>query len=165
MTRVWRLCKERYAETAFDGEGIRRVGGRWNLRGRPVVYTSENLSLAALELLVHLDVVEAPPNVVAIPADVPDTLAVETLAVADVPDDWRRTPGHPELKKLGDTWLHSEPTAVMRVPSVVVPGESNDLINPEHAEFAAIEVGDPHGFDFDERRTATSLEVAGERWL
>lgn len=155
MIRVWRLCKERYAETAFDGEGARRVGGRWNSRGNPVTYTSESLSLAALELLVHLDVVEAPPHFVAIPADLPESLAIETLEIDDLPEDWRRSPGHPELKRLGDTWLHSEATVSMRVPSVVVPTEDNYLLNPGHTEFSEIEIGEPRPFQFDERLKAT----------
>ena len=152
--RVWRLCKEEYAATAFDGEGARRVGGRWNSRGNAVAYTSENLSLAALELLVHLDVVQTPPNFVAIPADIPDDLAVETLEPDDLPDDWRRIPGHPELKRLGDTWLHAEASAVMRVPSVVVPSEANYLINPNHGDFDDIDIGEVRPFAFDERLTS-----------
>ncbi len=155
MIRVWRLCKERYAATAFDGEGARRVGGRWNSRGNPVVYTSENLSLSALELLVHLDVVEAPPDFVAIPAGIPEELPVERLEADDLPDDWRRTPGHPELKRLGDTWLHSEATAVLRVPSVVIPTEANFLINPTHEAFDRIAIDEPQPFEFDQRLTTT----------
>jgi RES domain-containing protein len=155
VIRVWRLCKKQYAETAFDGEGARRVGGRWNSRGNPVTYTSENLSLSALELLVHLDVVEAPPDFVAIPADIPDELVVESLEADDLPDDWRRTPGHPELKRLGDTWLHSAASPVMSVPSVVVPTEYNYLLNPDHDEARRIQIGEPRPFEFDERRKTT----------
>lgn len=153
--RVWRICKERYADTAFDGEGARRVGGRWNSRGNPVVYTSENLSLAALELLVHLDVVEAPPHFVAIPADIPESADIEAVGADELPDDWRRAPGHPELKRLGDTWLHSEVTIAMRVPSVVVPDESNYLLNPEHPEFSSIDIGEARPFEFDRRLKVT----------
>ena len=88
--RVWRLCKKAHA--AFDGEGARRAGGRWNRRGTAVVYASQTLSLAALELLVHADPVLLPDDLVAVPAEVPEALAIESVDAGALPRDWRRTP-------------------------------------------------------------------------
>ena len=59
MKKAWRLIKERHKKNAFTGEGARIAGGRWNHRGIVVVYTSETLSLAVIELFVHLDIIEA----------------------------------------------------------------------------------------------------------
>jgi len=149
--RVWRPCKQKYAETAFDGEGARRVGGRWNTRGAAVAYASEHLSLAVLEVLVHVDIERAPSDLVRIPAEIPDSMSVDAFNEHELPDDWRRSPGHPELKRMGDDWLTSTQSAVLRVPSVVVPAEDNVLVNPNHPDFEHIDIGEPRGFSFDDR--------------
>src|SRR5881296_1125012 len=97
--RVWRLCRR--AHGAFDGEGARRFGGRWSLRGTPVVYTSASAALATLEYFVHLDVEDAPPDLVLIAADAPGSLAIEEIRVGRLPREWRRTPAPEALARLG----------------------------------------------------------------
>ena len=149
--KIWRICKQRFAKTAFSGEGAKRVGGRWNSRGMPVAYCSENLSLAALELLVHIEIQDNPPDLVAIPALIPEELEVEILTPEELPEDWRRVDGHGELKAQGDSWMTSEATAVLQVPSVVIPEEANVLLNPNHPEFTEVDIGIPKEFSFDDR--------------
>ncbi len=146
---AWRIVKSKYADSAFDGEGAAKAGGRWNSRGRRVVYTSGNLSLAALELLVHLN----PPvrfRWVAIPCRF-DPKLVETVPPGALPDQWTRVPTPPEVRKTGDAWLAEERSAVLAVPSAIVSREWNYLLNPEHPDFARIELGDPEPFAFDSR--------------
>src|SRR4029453_19008701 len=92
LTRVWRICRQPYA--AFDGEGARQAGGRWNHRGVAVVYTSATLSLAALEYFVHLDPTDAPGDLVAIPADIPDSLSRIEIRAETLPSHWRAYPRH-----------------------------------------------------------------------
>ena len=145
---LWRLA--RLAHAKLDGEGARLAGGRWNSRGRAAVYASSRLSLAALELLVHTDVPLVPPDLVAFEIDVPDTLDIESLDLAVLPKDWRR-PGHPSCRAIGDTWLAEERTAVLRVPSAVVPEEWNYIINPTHRAAKAIQVVGRRKFAFDSR--------------
>lgn len=145
---VWRLA--RLAHAKLDGEGARLAGGRWNSRGRSAVYTSSRLSLAALELLVHTDVPLVPPDLVAFEIDVPDAIAVEMVEIAALPKDWR-LPGHPSCRSIGDTWLAEERTAVLRVPSAVVPEEWNYLINPGHRASKSIQVIGRRKFAFDSR--------------
>lgn len=152
--RVWRLCKKAHA--AFDGEGARRVGGRWNRRGTPVVYASQSLSLAALELLVHADPAFLPGDLVAIPADVPDALTVESIEAADLPRDWRRYPAPEALADRGSDWARSGRSPVLSVPSAVVPLERNFLLNPAHPDFRRIRAGKPEPFHFDTRLTSRS---------
>jgi RES domain-containing protein len=147
--RVWRLTRRRHA--SFDGEGSRRAGGRWNLRGTLLVYTSESLALAALEYLVNVDPETAPGDLVAICATVPDGVAVKVVSAGDLPRHWRRFPGPPELTVLGTTWAESLETAILRVPSVVVPQESNFLLNPRHRDFAKVVLQPPIPFAFDPR--------------
>lgn len=148
MIEVWRIVKTRYADRAFDGEGARRSGGRWNSPGRPVVYTAATISLAVLEIFVHLKDREILSSYSVIPARVKEK-HVEDLA--ELPAGWRSYPAPPELQMIGDEWLQSERSVVLRVPSVVVESESNYLINPLHSAFEQIEIGDPRPFVVDPR--------------
>jgi RES domain-containing protein len=147
--RLWRLCRRRHA--AFDGEGARLEGGRWNRPGSAVVYTSATLSLAVVELLVHVDPEQAPADLVALAADVPDDLPVQTVAVRDLPASWRRHPAPPALAEIGARWLRRKAAAVLSVPSAVVPEERNFLLDPAHADFARIRVAAPAPFRLDPR--------------
>lgn len=150
--RVWRICKRKYAETAFDGEGALRAGGRWNSPGRAMVYTSEHLSLAAMELLVHILSVElVPPNLVAIPAEVPDELFGEPLGEETLPEGWRDPTGSATLRSMGDQWFDNAVSVARAVPSVVIPEERNVLINPEHPDFGRLDVGAAREFELDSR--------------
>lgn len=131
------MTKRRTA--AFDGEGARRYGGRWNHLGVPAVYTAAHLSLAVLEVLVHVTLSEdLPTDLVAIPADLPDDLLIEHVRVGDLPRDWRRTPAPAALADRGTAWLSAARTAVLAVPSAVVPPETNYILNPAHPDFRRI---------------------------
>lgn len=151
MRRVWRLCKRRYAASAFDGEGARRAGGRWNPPGVAVIYASETISLAALEALVHTDPDDAPEDMVIIPVDIPDDVAMTELTPRVLPKDWRRTPAPPRLQQLGADWIRTGATAVLSVPSVLVPQERNYVFNPAHPDFARLKRGTPQPFVLDPR--------------
>jgi len=151
LPRAWRLCKRRYAASAFSGEGARAGGGRWNLPGTAVVYTSGSLSLAALEALVHMDAGDAPDDLVAMAVDIPEGLHVKDVAIRELPRNWRATPGPPALQRLGSEWAKGLETAVLSVPSVVVPQERNYLLNPAHADLKRIRIGKPMRFVLDAR--------------
>lgn len=147
--RVWRLTTRRHP--AFDGEGSRLAGGRWNLRGTPVVYTSGSLALAALEYLVNVAPETAPGDLVAIAADVPDALGIREVSASELKRGWRAFPPPEELALLGSRWADALETPILRVPSVVVPLEPNFILNPRHPQFAKIAVQDPVPFSFDAR--------------
>lgn len=147
--RVWRLCKKAHA--AFDGEGARLAGGRWNRRGTAVVYASETLALSALELLVHVDAALAPEDLVAISADIPESIAVTRVTPDDLPRTWRRHPAPESLARIGTDWVRAGKTAVLSVPSALVPRERNFLLNPSHPDFSKIRVGAPERFSIDPR--------------
>jgi RES domain-containing protein len=146
--RVWRVVPA--GHQAFDGEGTRRFGSRWVPKGLPAIYTSATLSLAALELFVHTDPDLAPSDLLAIPADIPDDLVVHELALPDLPLTWREIPAPAELQELGRSWIVQR-KAALSVPSAVVPTERNYLLNPAHAAFQRIQIGEAHGFSFDPR--------------
>ena len=149
--RVWRLCKAEHAATAFSGDGAVLYAGRWHHAGTRVVYTAESRSLAVLEQLVHLSRNRLPPHFVCFAVDVPDDLDVLVVSPADLPEDWRRQPGPPALRDLGTKWAESLASACLAVPSAVVPGERNVLLNPAHPDFARLAIGAAEPFVLDER--------------
>jgi RES domain-containing protein len=151
LIRVWRICKTVRIAAAWDGDGARRVGGRWNHRGVPIVYASATLSLAALEFLVHVDPDIAPSPLSALAASLPERLAVETWDIAALPGDWRAVPAPTALRDRGSAWAVSRRTAVARAPSALIPGEWNYLLNPRHPDFESIQIEDPVDFSFDPR--------------
>ena len=141
MLEAWRIIKEKHAATAFSGEGAAKTGGRWNSRGVAVIYTSSTKSLAALESLVHLN----PPvlfKYVAIRIKFDDTL-LEIMPARNLPADWRAEPPPPSSKAVGDGWVWEARSAVLALPSVLISGEPNYLLNPAHPDFKKISIGKP----------------------
>ena len=148
---LWRLSKAAHAKTALDGEGARIVGGRWNRRGRRAVYLSEHLSAAVLELLVHIEIPMA-PRLVSIRVEVPPDVKIYQPALADLPPDWRETPGQPDsTRAFAEKWFAGGATALMRVPSVIVPEEFNYVLNPDHPDAGKLSVRAPEPFALDPR--------------
>lgn len=141
--RIYRVC--RAINARLDGEGARRVGGRWNSPGKPVVYMAESVALAVLENLVHMSAADFPAGYVIVPAVIPDTTRVLTEE-----NLMARFPGLSN-RQFGDRWFDSRDSAVLEVRSAVVPFEHNYLLNPQHPEFSQILVGPAVPFSFDER--------------
>jgi len=150
MPTLWRVVKRLHAATAFDGKAAQRFGGRWNSPGRRAVYASATKSLAVLEGLVHLDVGRPLPAFVAFAFDVDDAL-VDRLAAAQLPRDWRTGHGILGTQRVGDAWLASAHALALAVPSVVVPEESNYLLNPGHPAFGTVKFGRAMPFLLDPR--------------
>lgn len=141
MPTGWRIVTARLADRSFTGEGARRYGGRWNPKGVPLVYTAESQALAVLEILVQDEPLRA--RYVLIPAYIPDELAVDRITVDQLPPDWRSPEARGELQKRGADWVQGGTSAVLAVPSAVIPAETNYLLNPEHPDFARIRIGGP----------------------
>jgi RES domain-containing protein len=150
VTTAWRIVKARHAANAFDGEGARLEGGRWNSPGSPMVYTAGSAALAALEMLVHLGRSATLPAYVLIACSFDETL-VSRLDRSRLPAHWRSYPAPPELQLLGGEWLKRGTSAVLEVPSAVIPSEPNYLLNPRHRDFASITLSTPEPFEFDLR--------------
>jgi RES domain-containing protein len=146
---AWRVVKQRIAGTAFDGEGAREFGGRWNSTGHAVVYTASTTSLALLEILVHSDA-----GLLAHYVAIPVTFKGELVDVVDadlLPAGWSTHPSPFELKRIGDEWIDSRRSCVLRVPSAVVTHEWNYLLNPAHPDFSSVDIGDPIAVETDAR--------------
>lgn len=138
---AWRLATS--LSPPLTGGGARRRGGRWNSPGVPMVYASAHLSLAVLELLVHLESDDLPDNLVAYRLEVPDRLLEEQ---PDVPLEWLDDPLRRRSRRFGDAWIHDRRCAAILVPSAVAPFESNLLLNPLDPRFDEIRVVDEHPF-------------------
>jgi RES domain-containing protein len=152
LMRVWRICKKRYAANAFSGEGGLLAPARWHHMGVRIVYTSQSLSLAALETWVHVAPQSPLPDHVSVPLVIPDGLPIHDIPEASLPQDWKRiSPPSLLVRDIGHAWLLSKVSAVARVPAVTTAGEFNYLINPLHPDFRKLEPGEAQPFQFDAR--------------
>ena len=121
---AWRIFKKKYRGSAFTGEGARRFGGRWNSKGVAIIYTSETVSLAVLEILVHLGTPRILDSYLLAPVTFEENL-VRVAPLGKLPANWRKEPAPIRLQTIGDQWVASGAAAVLRVPSVIIPTESN----------------------------------------
>jgi RES domain-containing protein len=147
--RVWRIASAAHA--TFDGEGARRYESRWTPRGLPAVFTSATLSLAALERYVNTDADLEPVDLVTIAIDIETSIAIETVTLADLPAGWRMYPAPTVLATIGERWLRESTSAVLSVPSAVIPTERNFILNPRHADVARLVINPSEPFSFDPR--------------
>jgi RES domain-containing protein len=115
------------------------------------VYTSSTLSLAILELLVHLDDDDLAKDYVGIPADIPASVEITLIRISALPREWRHLPRPQALADLGSRWASAREIAVLAVPSAIVPHDLNYLLNPLHPHFKRIRIGWPEPFSFDPR--------------
>ena len=137
--KVFRIVTQRHMADAFSGEGARLFGGRWNPKGISMVYAASSRSLAILEMLVQDQPLRA--RYVIIPARIPSTIRIKHMASSALPADWITAERVVHLRAIGLDWINRTKTAVLRVPSAVVPNEFNYLLNPAHPEFGRIVVG------------------------
>jgi RES domain-containing protein len=150
IVHAWRIFHRRHAAIAFTGEGARLFGGRWNSKGRALIYASESAALAALEMLVHLQSPRHLASYFLAKLSFDDSL-VEKIEPRRLPKNWRLYPAPQALQALGDRWLAGQSSAVLQVPSAIVETEHNFLINPSHPDFSTIRRGKPRPFQFDMR--------------
>jgi RES domain-containing protein len=146
----WRIVKAKHAGTAFSGEGARLFEGRWNSSEVRMVYCSEHLSLAALEILVHTR-----------PVTISDKFRVfrvvwsgalmTSLTESQLPKGWNAGPPGPGSKRIGNEWIKNGHSAVLALPSVIVPLERTFLLNPRHRDFRKIKITDSGDFVLDSR--------------
>jgi RES domain-containing protein len=139
LTLAWRICRRPFAD--LSGEGARRIGGRWNSPGRPVVYASEDAALAVLEVRVHLDLDSSllPADYVLMAIDLDDLLV-------------ERLDGFPaDTVAFGDAWLASLRSPVLSVPSAIVSESRDLLLNVAHSDAQRARIVSLRSFSFDER--------------
>ena len=149
--QVWRICRAVHAATAFSGDGAWTYGGRWNPRNVFMAYAAPSRALAAMEFWVNMDPSTPAPDLRMCSAELPDSKGIlQRIKVANLPNDWRGL-NNEALKKLGAEWIESGRSLALEVPSVVVEGEWNVLLNPAHPDFAKVKIGKPEPFQYDLR--------------
>ena len=147
---VFRLSKATYA---FDlsGKGAEKTGGRWNSKGVPMVYTSSSRALCTAEIAVHLPLGLVPGGYNLTTLEIPERLGFEEPDLNLLASGWKSFPYIRVTQQVGDTFIKNKKSLVMRVPSAVVQGDYNFLINPIHAGITEILVVKTELFIFDER--------------
>ena len=146
----WRIVKEKHARSAFSGEGARIFEGRWNSTGVRMVYCSEHVSLAALEILVHTQPVTIRDKFRVFRVSWEGKMMI-TIDLKKLPKGWNAQPPDSISKEVGDNWVRLGHSVVLAVPSVIVPAERTFLLNPKHQDFGKITIKDSGSFYLDPR--------------
>lgn len=146
--RVFRLTKRKYAGE-LSGKGAAMSNNRWNSKGTEMIYTAESRALAMAELAVHLTLAALPDDFVMMEIDIPDSILIAETDIVSV--DGFRWPAQVETQIAGDDFIRSGEECILKVPSVVVKGDFNYLINPNHKTANEIKIVEVAGFPFDER--------------
>ena len=133
---LYRLVHQKWAEQAFDGEGARLYGGRWNSKGQSCVYTAGSEALAILEILVHLNNRAALKQYRLFQLSL-DAEQLLTVSLTNLPQNWRQQPAGADSARIGDDWLAQQASLALAVPSVIAPREQNILLNPAHVAYQA----------------------------
>jgi len=150
---AFRIAAPEYAqspEQMLSGEGAFLYGGRWNNPGTRLVYLAQSLSLAAFEQLVHLQRSKVLATFRVLRVDIPEECILD-LDPADLPADWNSLTGSSGTRLIGDTWAASRASLALRVPSIVIPGEHNYLLNPVHEDMGRLTAGEILPFNYDQR--------------
>lgn len=144
---VYRLSKEKFAKD-LSGKGAEMVGGRWNSKGNPMLYTSHSIALCVTEIAVHVPLGILPKDYQLVQIEIPEE---DFLEIKRLPKDWQSYPHSNSTQMIGDKFLKEKKFLVMKVPSATVQGEFNYLINPWHKDFNKIKIHKIENFNFDER--------------
>ncbi|MCG9910951.1 MAG: RES family NAD+ phosphorylase [Flavobacteriales bacterium] len=147
---VYRLCKAKYADD-LSGTGAEKTGGRWNSKGTAVLYTGSSRALCTAELAIHLPLGIIPTDYVLVAIEIPDNITINELHPSQLPKGWNAVPHNEISQNIGNRFIHENQTLLLKVPSVVVPGDYNYLINPNHNDFKRIKIKEKTLFTFDKR--------------
>lgn len=148
--KVFRLQRKKY-KIELSGVGASKKGARWNFKGSQIIYTALNRSLAMAEILVNYNAATIPSDFVIIEINIPESIKYKTIKESDLPKKWSMLPYHMVTKKIGDEFINKNKNSCLKVPSAVVKGEYNMLINPNHIDFKKIKIKNYTDFTFDTR--------------
>jgi len=148
--KIYRLSRKKYAND-LSGTGARLFGGRWNSRGINALYGAENISLAKLEVTVHLDLDIIPDDYFLIEIEIPENINIKVLEKEVLEADWNSIPHSESTQLIGDQFLDENKFLVLKVPSAIVPQEYNFILNPNHKKFSLIKITAIEKFTFDNR--------------
>ncbi|MFV1969167.1 MAG: RES family NAD+ phosphorylase [Pirellulaceae bacterium] len=148
--QVYRIAKTKHVND-LSGMGARIAGGRWNEKGTSVLYAAQSRALATVEYLVHVPIAIKPKNLRLATLDIPDSVSQATISIEDLPANWDGYPPPPELAKIGTDWVTANSELMLFVPSAVVLGGNNVIINPSHREMKYVKILETEEHQFDQR--------------
>jgi len=148
--RVYRLSKSRFSKD-LTGKGAELAGGRWNSKGKAVLYTSQSRALCTAEIAVHTPLGNIPTDYELVEITIPEDINLKEIEISDLPPGWKSIPHSHATQEIGDKFLSKNEFLVFKVPSVVVQGDFNFLINPAHRRFNESEITSINQFEFDIR--------------
>lgn len=147
---IYRITKEKYV-FSFNGKGAAKFGNRWNSKGTEVIYCAESSALAFAELSVYLNVTMASTEYVMLIIEVQKHVKIKEISKFTLPENWSNYPHLKNTQIIGDEFVQDNEFAIMKVPSAIVQGNSNYVINPNHKNFKDIEVVETQSFPIDSR--------------
>jgi RES domain-containing protein len=147
---VFRLSRARYKDE-LSGYGASLNGQRWNSKGTEVVYTAQTRALANSEVAVHISLGILPSDYHIVEIEIPDSLKIQELKASELPSEWNAIPSNTESQIIGDKFVKLNNLAILKVPSVIVKGEFNFILNPNHIDFKKIKIISTEPFPFDPR--------------
>lgn len=147
---VYRITRDKYARD-LSGKGAEKIGGRWNSKGTAILYCSNSIAHASMEVLVNLPFGNPPPGYVLITIEIPDTVKESVLQTKDLPKHWNMYPHLEPTQKVGDKFISEGKNLLLKVPSASVQGDFNYLINPKHKDFSKVRIKKVEPFSFDNR--------------
>ena len=150
---VYRLTSGQYTRD-LSGTGAKLYGGRWNSPGLPALYTTEHISLAVLEVLVHIKAYRRPLDYHLISIDVPDPAETITIDQHKLKKNWKDDIAYGQF--IGDEFLRAAQSLILKVPSAIIPEEYNFMINPAHPGAGKIKIKESKIFIFDKRLYLTN---------
>lgn len=148
--RAFRLSRKKYG-IELSGKGAAIAGNRWNSKGVEMIYTAESRALALAEVVVHLSANHLPKDFLMLEIDIPDEYKILSIKDEDLPVSWNSWPHVASSQVIGDTFASDQKYLVLKVPSAVVPGDFNYLINPKHPDFKKVKITEAVPFFVDER--------------
>ncbi len=147
---VFRLANKKYRND-LSGTGAEITGGRWNYKGTKLLYTADSRALCMAEIAVHTPVGIMPIDYYLITIEVPDYSDIKQIESDSLPDNWRKFPCSKLTQELGENFVDKNEDLYIKVPSAVVQGDFNILINPRHLDFDKVRIIKTEKFNFDER--------------
>jgi len=144
---LYRVNHKKYISD-ISGYGAKVNGGRWNHLGIPVIYTAANISLAILESSILISKKYWKKKYSYLSITVPKDTKIQTVMLKELKKGWRDHPPSDVTKDIGYKWFHSK-IAILKVPSVVVPDESNYIVNPDHKDFKNFKISKPKVLDIE----------------
>ena len=148
--KVYRLTRKKYSKT-LSGTGASLSGNRWNSKGVEIIYTADSRALAMAEVLFHLPLNLLPRDFKMMCINIPKSIHIHVYTPTDIPLLFRNPLNYTKTQFVGDEFIRLSTHCVLKVPSAVVYGDYNYLVNPFHKDFKKITIESTHDFPIDTR--------------